>query len=231
MGRRTMLLVAAFLVAALGTTLVFLYVNGANDRALANQRAKSILVAKSDIPAGTTGAAAQSGGQFVTRKVSAGSVAKGALSDSTSIADKVALAPIFAGEQILEDKFGASSQTSSLVLEPGKLAVSVQVADPNKLGSFLTPGSEVAVFVTQTDPGQPRTHVLLPSAKVIASGTQTLTSGDNSDAGALLTLSVDQAEAEKLILASKTGELYFAMIGSGAKINADEGTTLTEISR
>ena len=37
MGRRTLLLVAAFVVAALGTTLVFLYVHGANDRALADQ--------------------------------------------------------------------------------------------------------------------------------------------------------------------------------------------------
>jgi pilus assembly protein CpaB len=45
MGRRTMLLVAAFVVAALGTTLVFLYVNGVNDRAVADQKQVRVLVA------------------------------------------------------------------------------------------------------------------------------------------------------------------------------------------
>ena len=56
MGRRTILLIAAVVVAAVGTGLIFAYVNGVNDRALADQSPQQVLVAKVTIPSGTTAA-------------------------------------------------------------------------------------------------------------------------------------------------------------------------------
>ena len=54
MGRRTVLLVVALVVAALGTTMLFLYVNGLNDKAIAKQGSVSVLVAKKLINPGTS---------------------------------------------------------------------------------------------------------------------------------------------------------------------------------
>ena len=52
MGRRTTLMLVAIVVAALGSTLVFLYVQGINDRAIADQEPVEVLTAKEDIAAG-----------------------------------------------------------------------------------------------------------------------------------------------------------------------------------
>ena len=52
MGRRTVLLVAAILVAALGAGLVMLYVHNVNQNVKATNAPQQILVAKKLIPAG-----------------------------------------------------------------------------------------------------------------------------------------------------------------------------------
>ncbi len=229
MGRRTLLLVAAFVVAALGTTLVFLYVNGANDRAIADQNPVSVLVATSDIPAGMTGATADQQAKFAIRKISKGSQAPGALADSRSIQNRVAVAPIFRGEQILSSKFAESANTSTLVVPPGKLAVSVNAADANRLGGFLDPGANVAIFVTRTDQGPAKTSVLLPDVEVIGTGDKTLTSGPDAAPGQMLTLAVTQDQAQKLIVASTVGQLYFALRSNNVAINPSLETLANEI--
>jgi pilus assembly protein CpaB len=131
----------------------------------------------------------------------------------------VAVAPIFPGEQILSSKFAASANTSTLVVPPGKLAVSVNAADPNRLGGFLDPGAKVTIFVTLTDRGPANTTVLLPDVEVIGIGDKTLTSGPDAAAGQLLTLAVSQKEAQTVITASKIGELYFALRSKNVAID------------
>lgn len=219
MGRRTLLLVAAFVVAALGTTLVFLYVNGVNDRAVADQKQVRVLVATGEIPAGMTGLEADQQAKFAIRKITKSSLAPGALGDSSSIQNRVAAAPIFPGEQILSSKFAASASTSSLIVPPGKLAVSVNAGDANRLGTFLSPGANVTVFVSLTDRGPLRTKVLLPSVEVIAIGDRTLTSGPDAAASQLLTLAVSQGQAEDVITASQVGQLYFALRAKNVAID------------
>ena len=41
----------------------------------------------------------------------------------------------------------------------------------------------------------------------------------------LITIGVDQAEAEKVIQASQTGSLYFGLLGNGTEIVKSNGTT------
>jgi pilus assembly protein CpaB len=229
MGRRTLLLVAAFVVAALGTTLVFLYVNGVNDRAVADQKQVQVLVASSEIPAGMTGAQADGQAKFAIRKITKSSVVDGALGDSSSIQNRVAVAPIFPGEQILSSKFATSASTSTLVVPSGKLAVAINAGDPNRLGGFLTPGANVTVFVTRTDRGPPETQVLLPSVEVIGIGDRTLTSGPDAAASQMLTLAVNQNQAQQVITAGKIGELYFALRAKNVVIDPRLTTTPNQI--
>ena len=238
MGRRTLLLVAALVVAALGTTMVFLYVNGVNDRALADQKPVQVLVATAPIAIGTTARDAQNSGALEQRTISRVSAARGALSDITPIADEVALGPIFVGEQIIEAKFGQPGSTSSLPIPEGKLAVSVQLADPARVAGFVAPGSDVAIFLTFDGGGGAAsevTRVLLPKVQVIATGASTVVSTTTTTGGetqteelpkALLTLAVTQKEAQKVVYGSQHGQMYFGLLTEASEVDrSDTGVT------
>jgi pilus assembly protein CpaB len=238
MGRRTFLLIAALAVAAVGTTMVYLYVNGVNDRALADQHPVQVLVATAPIAAGTTAAQAQSAGALEKRTVARSSVAPGALSTITPITDKVALAPIFVGEQIIEGKFGQPGSTSNLPIPEGKLAVSVQLADPARVAGFVSPGSEVAIFLTiggGRGANGEVTRVLLSKVQVIATGATTVVSTTTTASGqtqteelpkALLTLAVSQSEAQKVVYGSQHGQMYFGLLTPDSTIDrSDAGVT------
>lgn len=243
MGRRTVLLVVAVLIAALGTTLVFVYANNANDRALADQKPVQVLFAKTAIAPGVSASDAQKSGAFELRTIAANSEAPGALSDITPIADKLALSEIFPGEQIIAAKFGDRGSVSALPIPGDKVAISVQLGDPARVAGFVQPGSNVAVFVTmgsgqQTNnqPAQNFTRVLLPKAEVIAVGPSTFTTTTSSDTSsgqtnteqvpkAILTLALDQVDTQKLIYASQNGQLYFALLTADSKVAPGGPTT------
>jgi pilus assembly protein CpaB len=237
MGRRTILLIAALVVAALGTTLVFVYVNGINNRALADQKPVRVLVAKTLIPAGTSVEDASRLGDFEQKEIAASSAAPNALSDTTPIAGQVALSNIYEGEQILRQKFGAPGATSALPIPGDKVAISIQLGDPARVAGFVMPGSNVAIYVSLQGPGggsagNDFTRVLLPKAQVIAAGPTTVTQTTNTDAKtgeanteqvpkAILTLALNQKEAAKVIYASQKGQLYFALLTSNSKVTPD----------
>jgi pilus assembly protein CpaB len=234
MGRRTLLLFAALAVAALGTTMVFLYVNGVNDRAIAKQHPVQVLVATAPIAAGTTAEATQNAGALEKRTITRASAAKGAVSDITPIAKQVALSPIFVGEQILLDKFGERSSINALPIPAGKMAVSVQLGDPARVAGFVQPGSNVAIFLTIAAGragGQEQTRVLLPKVQVIATGATTVVSTTTTRQGetqteelpkALLTLAVDQAEAQKVVYGSQHGRMYFGLLTADSKVDKSD---------
>jgi len=238
MGRRFLLLLSALLVAALGTTLVFLYVKGIERRAVKDQELVSVLFAKKPIAAGTTVDQATRAAALELREVTRSSSADGAISDLGELAGQSALAPIYPGEQILRQKFGTSGGTSELLIPEGLIAVSVELSDPARVAGFVTGGSEVAVFVTLDQPA-PVTQVLLPRVKVLGVGsttpvtrtsTDTTTGERNSEEipKTILTLALDQTSAGKLIYATQ-GELYFALLSPSSKIAAGGPITSTNV--
>lgn len=241
MGRRTILLIAALLVATLGTTGVFLYVNGIDERAEAQYEIVEVLVAATPIAVGTTAQAAQDAGALEIRPFLAKSVeGLTALSDITSIANQVALGPIAAGEPILAAQFGVPGQTSALPIPEGKLAVSMQLDDPARVAGFVVPGSNVVIFLTTSEvsgpnAGQESVRVLLPNVQVIAAGATTVvtTTTGTGDAAqteqlpkALLTVAADQTEAQKIVYALGHGKVTFGLLTEKSEVNAsDPGTT------
>lgn len=236
MGRRTLLLVAAVVLAGLGATLVFLYAHGADVRAAQGQQLRHVLVATAQIPAGTTGASLTGSATVELRDLAAGSVAPGALSDLSGVSALVTLGTIYPGEQLLAAQFGASSSQASLPIPEGKMAVSVQLGDPERVAGFVTAGSEVAVFVTiaNTDPTtQARepdaTEILLTRVSVIGVGNTSVVTQTSTDRTGqqnteqipktILTLAVTQDQATRLIHAAQKGSLYFALLTSSSKVS------------
>ncbi len=85
MGRRTILLIVAIVVAALGSALVFLYVQGIDDRAIAGQESVEVLTATAVIAAGESIDDAQTAGKLELSSVPKAQVLDGALSSTGTL--------------------------------------------------------------------------------------------------------------------------------------------------
>lgn len=250
MGRRTILLITALVVAALGTALVFLYVRSADDRALAGQEQVQVLFATQQIPVGQSAETASTNGSLELRTVAANSVAEGALSDIDPIANEVALTTIFPGQQIVSAAFGDVTGVAAIPIPEDKMALSLQLGDPERVAGFLGAGSEVAVFVTLSNPNPgtagidalaQQTSLLIPRAQVITVGnvqpvTQTTTTTDGEQnteeiPRAIVTLAVDQEQAQKLIYATQQGQLYFTLLTDSSKVGVLPPTNGANITK
>ena len=235
MGRRTVLLIAALVVAALGTALVFLYVTNYTGDIDEGNKLVKVLQAQQPVTAGTTGSQASADGAFEQVELPQSAVPAGALSDISVVGDQVALSPIFEGQQILTQMFGTSTPTSGLPIPKGQLAISVQLGDPNRVAGFVDPGSQVAVFSTiEGADGDSETRVLLTAADVIGVGATTVVTQTTTDETgestteeiprAILTLALDQQDAQRVIFAQEQGPLYFGLLPEDADVKGGSPT-------
>lgn len=245
MGRRTILLVSALLVAALGTLLVYAYVRGADHRASAGRRTEAVLVATATIQAGTTGAEAATAGAFTTKNVSVGDVADGALSDIGSVRDLVSLTTVFPGQQLVRAGFGQLQGSNAIPVPSGDLALSIQLGDPQRVAGFLAAGSQVAVFATIPNPSPTATGaasgnvvvLLLKRVQVITVGNvapvpspgASKSTTDETIPKAIVTLAVNQADAQKLIYAQSRGDLYLALVSNSTTLQPLPPTNLSNL--
>jgi pilus assembly protein CpaB len=242
MGRRTVLLVVAILVAAMGTGLIFAYVNRADERAKEGQEQVQVLVAKTLIKAGTVASTAEREGAFARQEIPRDATVEGYLTDTRSIATLVAVADIYPGEQIIPAKFAAAGATNALAIQAGDVAMSVQLGDPQRVAGFVRPGSQIAVLVTLPAPkneqavaGGDITRVLLPKVDVLAIGPTTLQPSTDGRGNAeqlptaILTLSVNQEEAQKLAFAVDKARLYFTLLTKDSKVVRGESVHLNNL--
>ena len=249
MARRSVLLLVAVLIAALGTAMIVLYVQGIQARATEGQELVKVLTATQVIEAGETIEDAKSAGKVEEAEVARTALADGALSSTRSIADQVALGRIYPGEQIISQKFGAPGTQTALSIPEDMLAISVELTDPARVAGFVNPGSNVAIFVS-ADPEQVNpdgstqklptyTRLLLPKVQVIGVGGTTVTSkttttqdGDQTTEQVprtILTVAVTQEQAERVIFASRNGNLSFALLSEKSKVVDSPGITAADI--
>lgn len=249
MARRSVLLFVAALIALVGTALIVLYVQGIDQRATEGQEMVEVLTASATIETGEDVASAQEAGKFEKSQVRRDDLVEGALTTTSSITDDVALGPIYAGEQIISAKFGSLGDAQTLVIPDDKLAVSVELSDPERVAGFVNPGSEVAMFIS-ADPVlilpdgsekelAPITRLLLPKVLVVGVGTTSVSSKTiTTEAGeevteqvprTILTVAVNQKDAEKLIFAARNGDVSFALLTKDSKVVDQPGVTASEI--
>ena len=225
MGRRSVLLLAALVVAALGTTMVVLYVHGVNDRVLARQDPVRVVVAKKLIGPGTTYQDASDAASFEKKVISRDALVDKALGTTTGLAGQVTTTTIYPGEQIIPQMFGDAGNTSALAVPNGKTSISVQMDDPAQTAGFVTAGTNVAIFFTGAVAkagGQEQTQLLLQAVEVLAIGDTTAvplatTSGTEKDSvpKTILTLAVDQKDYQRVLFASTHGHLSLGLLGKG----------------
>ena len=150
MGRRVIAIFAAALVALIGVAAVFLYARSADSRAVAANQPTTVYVSKGFVPASTVLQDAVRAGLIVRTQVPAKAAPAGALTQvDASNAKLLAVTDIAPGEYLQAARFGSSPQGSKAIEVPsGMLAISLQLSDPARVGSFVTPGSHIAIFDT-----------------------------------------------------------------------------------
>jgi pilus assembly protein CpaB len=233
MGRRVMAVFAAMVVGLIGVVAVLVYANGADARAVADQRPQTVYVAQGLVPAGTTAADAVAKGLMVPTRIAAKGVPVGALSTVDAATGKlVALTDIAAGEFVTASRFGTTPTGAKAIQVPdGEVAISVALTDPGRVGTFVTPGSHIVIYDTYQPPAGAaaaaatrQTRVLLDDALVIAVGSTSLTPTASSNAngqapGSLVTVALAPDSAAKLVHGIQTGTLYAGLRGIGTQTN------------
>jgi pilus assembly protein CpaB len=235
-------MLVAILVAALGSTLVFLYVQGINDRAIEKQNPVQVLTATDVINPGESLDDAQAAGKLALTDIAQANVLPGALTSTASIQGQLALTTIYKGEQILPEKFGTTAAAGgALVIPKGKVALSVELSDYARVAGFVAPGSHVAIYVCvhaiRTPAGDDFTssltcqgvQILLSDVEVLAAGATSLTTTTSTDStGAstteqipktILTIAVDEQDSKRVVLADANSDLVFALMNDDSNIS------------
>ncbi len=234
MGRKTILIIVSLVIATVGALLVFMYVQGVDNRAVAQQQPQQVLTATAQIDPGESVQDAKQAGKFQLTAIPESAVLAGALDSTIPIKSMVATNTIYPGEQVIAAKFGAVGSVSTLGIPDKMLAVSVQLSDPNRVAGFVSPGSQVAILVTWSDTaGVIHSRMLLPGVTVLGTGQTTMSSTTTTDPNGqqtteqipltILTLSVDQRDVEKLRVGEKMGELSLALRTKDSVVHLDQG--------
>lgn len=256
MKRRVVAVIVAVVLAIGGAVLVISYVRGADSRAVADAQPVAVFVADQVVPAGTTLQDAQSKELISKTTVAAGALPSGALQevgpDNNAL---LALSEVQPGEFLMTERFGTTPKgTKAIQVPSGKVAMSVELSDPARVGEFVTPGSRIAIYATHkikavgddertksiNDLDLRGTSVLLPDVQVIAMGDTALAAptpekeGDDAkeeesdQPSFLVTVAVSPKDAPRLAHGITEYELYAGLRGADVKI--DKGSKANDVT-
>jgi len=243
MTRRVLAVAIAIVLAVVGAVLVLVYARNADARAIAQAQPTKVYVSQKLIPSGTTLKDAQRTGLVAETQVAAKAVPAGALpqidADNNAL---LALSDVQPGEILLSSRFGSTPVGAKAIEVPsGMVAISVELADPARVGKFVTPGSRIAVYQTYKKVrfgdapeveqynsfGFKGTSVLLDDVLVIGMGQTPLNApkpseGEQAAASKaaqsfLVTLAVSPQDSVRLVHAINGYTLYAGLRGSDVK--------------
>jgi pilus assembly protein CpaB len=164
--RRTIAIIIAVILALAAAGLVVWYVSSLREETTTVEQTQTVLVAKEDIPALTTGEAIIQNGLVERQQVAVSSVVPGALIDETSLQGMVVTIPVAKGQQLLQSQLGVPEEQSlSFEIKQGMRAISIPVDRDNGVGGAIKKGDRVDVIATfEAEDFQ---QVLLPLGAVL----------------------------------------------------------------
>src|SRR6202167_4025483 len=132
------------------------------------------------------------------------------------VAGRIVLYPLPKGEPILERELAAAGATAGLTtnIPSGMRAISVRSDEVVGVAGFLLPGTHVDVLMTyhSTIAPEPQTLTVLQDVVVLAAGQQVHPEPDGKPISVnVVTLLLKPEDAEKLVLATSLGVIYFVL--------------------
>jgi pilus assembly protein CpaB len=189
--RRTLLVITAVLLATIGTTLLYVYVSTADNRARQGVQTIGVLVVQGDWPPGTPAASLRARAVRLPRF---GAVPH-AISDLSAVRGKVLTVKVIDGQQLSDRMFGAAARGG---LTPGHRAVSAQIGEAERVASLIKAGSRVDVFRLEQSAAVP----VLDDAHVLS-----------ADGKGIVTFDLTETDAKTLLDAVARGRLVLRIRG------------------
>ena len=152
--RRTVIVLAAVIVAAVAALATFQYLNTVQERANKDARLLKVFVVKKDIPKGTGGDQAISEEFVAADEINAKFRPATALTDLNTIRGKVALTNLAANQVLVEGQFvdpQVAQVTAAELIPPGQVAITKSIDAVNAVAGLLVPGDKVNMIVDSPD--------------------------------------------------------------------------------
>jgi Flp pilus assembly protein CpaB len=215
------------------------YVQSAHSKSLPHP--VTAYVAKQNIAAGTDAASVISQGLIETKTVDQSVVPAGAISSLNEIQGKNAAVDISQNEIILGSRFVAPGTATSggplLSIPPNLQAVSVEVATIPGVANFIQAGDRVSIILQLAVPTTGTlVKYIVQDVTVLQVGQRVIVPPANGQPGGAsvqqttgkvdLTLAVNANQAEKLVLGTLQGTLYFTLVPQGQKAFNTPGRTV-----
>lgn len=149
MGRRTVAVVVAAVFALAAAALVWWYVASVRTEVEEGEVTQTVLVAREDIPARTTGEAIVERGLSERVQMPARLVAPGGLTDEQQLRDLVLTTDVAKGQQLVAGQLGTPEEESlTYQIKTGMRAISVPIDRVRGVAGTITPGDRVDVLAT-----------------------------------------------------------------------------------
>lgn len=159
MRRRVIALVAAVLLAGVGTMVLVGFVQSAEERAVAGQELVAVLQVRSDVAAVPQGTTAEEVAQFTeVVQVPLQARAVGAITDLSEVQGRATAVELVPGEQLLAARFVAPAEVEAdrrddlprrrVAVPEGMLEVPVRLDAVSALGGIIDVGDTVAIIAS-----------------------------------------------------------------------------------
>jgi Flp pilus assembly protein CpaB len=192
------------IAAVIAAIALIVYLN--HYRNSVNQPPIQVLVATSLIQKGTSGdVLAKSTHLYKVADIPKNQVETGAITDTSTLAGKVALVDINPNSQLTESQFGdAAANSIEPQLSPTQRAVVVSLGSPQTVGGQISAGSHVDVWVTTS--GQSASGANRPIARLLFQDMYIL--GVN---GGNVTMRATPTQAGQIIYAAQNAPMWLVL--------------------
>lgn len=175
MRRRIIALVAALLLAGIGTFVLIGFVQSAEDRATAGQELVTVYVVLLDIEQGTEGS--EVGESIIAEERPVSTRPVNAITDPASLVGLVANADLFVGEVLVDSRWVPPSEadlrrddlpTRRVATPTGHLEIPIRFATEQALGGIIDAGDTVAVIASFDAYAPPDAEIVEGNGDLIA---------------------------------------------------------------
>jgi len=205
--RRTVILIAAVVVAVVAAVAIYSYLNNVQNRAYHNAKLVKVFRVSKDIKKGLPGEQAVDGGFVKSDDIPQKFRPTTALTDINAVRGKVALSDLSAGQVVVDGMFvepRVAQVSFAQRIPAGQVAITISVDQIRGVAGFIVPGDKVNMMANAPD-GE---RFLFQNLNVLAVGsTPAPQPGETTattpvTAGGPITFAVPPLAAEKIAIAS-----------------------------
>jgi Flp pilus assembly protein CpaB len=144
--------IAGVVAAAIAVILLIVYLNSYRSSVNSDKAPERVLVATKVIKAGTSGEIIAKTGLYQVTAVQKDQLKLNAISDPAALAERIAVADIFPGQQLTQDDFTTESQTGVAYQLVGRQrAIAIPTDTAHGVGGVVASGNFVDVYMGASD--------------------------------------------------------------------------------